>query len=150
MIIALGAYPVNSRKINSKIPKIYASSTNRDLLVNFITKNNCEKIQKGVIIGANGLIPTLAKARFNLDGIVLLAETDNIAMINEDITDLKASITLLEMLKKSFTLPIKKKYSLDNIDDITKNLQDKRDQLEKDLNTFQFVDTEDKRKSLYI
>lgn len=150
LIIALGAYPVNSRKINSKIPKIYASSTDRELLANFITKNNCEKIQKGVIIGANGLIPTLAKARFNLDGIVLLAETDNIAMINEDITDLKASITLLEMLKKSFTLPIKKKYSLDNIDDITKNLQDKRDQLEKDLNTFEFVDTEDKRKSLYI
>ncbi|MCK4383405.1 MAG: PAC2 family protein [Candidatus Lokiarchaeota archaeon] len=150
LIIALGAYPVNSRKINSKIPKIYASSTDRELLANFITKNNCEKIQKGVIIGANGLIPTLAKARFNLDGIVLLAETDNIAMINEDITDLKASITLLEMLKKSFTLPIKKKYSLDNIDDITKSLQDKRDQLEKDLNTFEFVDTEDKRKSLYI
>ncbi|GAH47553.1 unnamed protein product, partial [marine sediment metagenome] len=61
-----------------------------------------------------------------------------------------ASITLLEMLKKSFTLPIKKKYSLDNIENITKNLQDKRDQLEKDLNIFQFVDTEDKRKSLYI
>jgi len=150
LIIALGAYPVNSRKLNGKIPKIYASSTNRELLANFLTKNNCKKIQKGVIIGANGLIPTLAKARFDLDGIVLLAETDNIAMVNEDITDLKASITLLEMLKKSFTLPIKKKYSLDNIDDITKNLQDKRDQLEKDLNTFEFVDTEDKRKSLYI
>jgi proteasome assembly chaperone (PAC2) family protein len=150
LIIALGAYPVNSRKLNGKIPKIYASSTNRELLVNFLTKNNCKKIQKGVIIGANGLIPTLAKARFDLDGIVLLAETDNIAMVNEDITDLKASITLLEMLKKSFSLPIKKKYSLDNIDDITKNLQDKRDQLEKDLNTFEFVDTEDKRKSLYI
>ena len=150
LIIALGAYPVNSRKINTKIPKIYASSTNRELLNEFLAKTNCNKIQKGVIIGANGLIPTLAKAIFNLDGIVLLAETDNIAMVNEDITDLKASITLLEMLKKSFTLPIKKKYSLDNIEDITKNLQDKRDQLEQDLNTFQFVDTEDKRKSLYI
>ncbi|MFX1288226.1 MAG: PAC2 family protein, partial [Promethearchaeota archaeon] len=150
LIIALGAYPVNSRKINGNVPQIYVSSTNRELLINFLTKNNCQKIQKGVIIGANGLIPTLAKARFNLDGIVLLAETDNIAMVNEDITDLKASITLLEMLKKSFMLPIKKKYSLDNIDNITKNLQNKRDQLEKDLNTFEFVDTEDKRKSLYI
>jgi len=79
-----------------------------------------------------------------------LAETDNIAMLNEDITDLKASITLLEMLKKSFMLPIKKKYSLDNLEDITKNLQSKRDQLEKDLGTFQFVDIDDKRKSLYI
>jgi len=63
---------------------------------------------------------------------------------------LKASITLLELIKKSFTLPIKKKYSLENIDDITKNLQNKREQLEKDLDTFQFIDAEDKRKSLYI
>ena len=150
LIIALGAYPVSNGKLSQKIPKIYASSTNREVLEKYLVSNACEKIQKGVIIGANGLIPTLAKARFNIDGLVLLAETDNIAMVNEDITDLKASITLLEMLKKSFTLPIKKKYSLDNIDDITKNLQSKRDQLEKDLETFQFIDADDKRKSLYI
>jgi proteasome assembly chaperone (PAC2) family protein len=150
LVVALGAYPVSGRKIITKIPKIYASSTNKGLLDDFLLKNNCEKIQKGVIIGANGLIPTLAKARFDIDGLVLLAETDNIAMVNEDITDLKASITLLEMVKKSFTLPIEKKYSLENLDDITKNLQNKRDQLEKDLETFQFIDTEDKKKSLYI
>ncbi|MFX0019178.1 MAG: PAC2 family protein [Candidatus Hermodarchaeota archaeon] len=150
LIIALGAYPVSRRKINTKIPKIYASSTNRELLIDFLIENKCDKIQKGVIIGANGLIPTLAKARFNIDGIVLLAETDNLAMINEDITDLKASITLLEMLKRSFTLPIKNKYSLENLDDITKNLQSKKDQLERDLDTFQFADTDDKKKSLYI
>jgi proteasome assembly chaperone (PAC2) family protein len=150
LIIALGAYPVSSRKINTKIPTIFLSSTNQELLTHYLVESNCQKIQKGVIIGANGLIPTLAKARFNIDGLVFLAETDNIAMINEDITDLKASITLLEMLKKSFTLPIKKKYSLENIEDITKNLQIKRDQLEKDLDSLQVVDTEDKRKSLYI
>jgi proteasome assembly chaperone (PAC2) family protein len=150
LIIALGAYPVSSRKIISKIPKIYISSTNREILENYLIKNNCEKIQKGVIIGANGLIPTLAKARFNIDGLVLLAETDNIAMVNEDVTDLKASITLLEMIKKSFTLPIKKKYSLENIEDITKNLQTKRDQLESELDTLQFIDADDKKKSLYI
>lgn len=150
LIVALGAYPVNSRKSNSKVPKIFISSTNRELLEYYLKESNCQKIQKGVIIGANGLIPTLAKARFDIDGLVFLAETDNIAMVNEDITDLRASITLLEMLKKSFTLPIKKKYSLDNIDDITKNLQIKRDQLEKDLDTLQLVDTEDKQKSLYI
>jgi proteasome assembly chaperone (PAC2) family protein len=150
LIIALGAYPVSSRKISTKIPKIYISSTNREILENYLNQNKCEKIQKGVIIGANGLIPTLAKARFDVDGLVLLAETDNIAMVNEDITDLKASITLLEMIKKSFTLPIKKKYSLENIEDITKNLQNKRDQLENELDTLQFIDSEDKKKSLYI
>jgi proteasome assembly chaperone (PAC2) family protein len=151
LILALGAYPVSSRKMNSKLPKIFISSTNREILNDYLGKGNCEKIQKGVIIGANGLIPTLAKARFGIDGLVFLAETDNMAMVNEDITDLRASITLLEMLKKSFTLPIKKKYSLENIDDITKNLQLKRDQLEKDLDTFQIgIDADDKRKSLYI
>ncbi len=150
LIVALGAYPVNSRNINSELPKIYLSSTNQELLNHYLEEINCQKIQKGVIIGANGLIPTLAKARFDIDGLVFLAETDNIAMINEDITDLKASITLLEMLKKSFTLPIKKKYTLANIEDITKNLQIKRDQLEKDLDSLQIIDAEDKRKSLYI
>ena len=150
LIVALGAYPVSSRKLNSKTPQIFVSSTNREILENYLVVTNCQKIQKGVIIGANGLIPTLAKARFNIDGLVFLAETDNMAMVNEDITDLRASITLFEMLKKSFTLPIKKKYSLENIEDITKNLQIKKDQLEKDLDTLQVVDTEDKRKSLYI
>ena len=151
LIIALGAYPVSNQNKNSKIPKIYVSSTNRDLLDNFLTNKKCEKIKKGVIIGANGLIPTLAKARFNIDGLVFLGETDNIAMINEDITDLKASITLLDMIKRSFDLPIESKYSLDNIEAITKNLQSKKDQLERDLNTFQIADSaEDKRKSLYI
>ncbi|MBN1800077.1 MAG: PAC2 family protein [Candidatus Lokiarchaeota archaeon] len=152
LIVALGAYPVASRSMNSKIPRIFASSTNKEMLESFLIEVSCEKIQKGVIIGANGLIPTLAKARFGIDGLVFLAETDNLAMVNEDITDLRASITLLEMLKKSFTLPIKKNYSLDNIDDITKNLQNKREQLEKDLDSLQIVsaDAEEKRKSLYI
>ena len=150
LIVALGAYPVSSRKISPKLPKIFLSATNRELLKHYLAENGCQKIQKGVIIGANGLIPTLAKARFDIDGLVYLAETDNIAMINEDITDLKASITLLEMLKKSFTLPIKKKYSLENIEKITKNLQIKRDQLEKDLDSLQVIDSDDKQKSLYI
>ena len=147
LIVALGAYPINSRMLKSKIPNIFVSSTNRKILENYLLVTDCQKIQKGVIIGANGLIPTLAKARFNIDGLVFLAETDNMAMVNED---LRASITLLEMLKRSFTLPIKKKYSLENIENITKSLQSKKDQLEKDLDSFQVIDTEDKRKSLYI
>ncbi|MFX1394693.1 MAG: PAC2 family protein [Promethearchaeota archaeon] len=151
LIIALGAFPVSGQNITTKIPKIYITSTNREILDNFLTKNeHLKKIKKGVIIGANGLIPTIAKARFNIDGLVFLGETDNVAMINEDITDLRASITLLDMIKKSFDLPIKNKYTLDNIEDITKNLQNKREQIEKDLNTFQIDNTDDKRKSLYI
>lgn len=151
LIIALGGYPVNSQNINSKVPKIYCTSTNQNLLSDYVQEDSCQKIKKGVIIGANGLIPTLAKARYNVDGLVFLAETDNIAMVNEDITDLKASIALLDMLKSSFMLPIKNKFNMKNIDNINKNLQSKKDKLEKELDKFQLVDSkDDKRKSLYI
>ncbi|MBD3342996.1 MAG: hypothetical protein GF353_28120 [Candidatus Lokiarchaeota archaeon] len=151
LIVALGAYPVNGHKMEKINSKIYVTSTSRKILEDFLFKNECEKIQKGVIIGANGLIPTLAKARYNIDGLVVLAETDNIAMVNEDITDLRASISLLQMIKESFSLPIKKKYSLENIDNISKNFKEKRDKLEKDLDTIQMIENpDDKRKSLYI
>ncbi len=150
LVVALGAYPVNKQALNTRLPKIYITSTSKELLESYLKKNKFEKLQKGVIIGANGLIPTLAKARFNIDGLVLLAETDNIAMINEDITDLKASMALLEILQQSFNLPIKH-YSIENIDEMSKNLESKKNKLEKDLESFQFIDTaEEKRKSLYI
>ncbi|MGV9172530.1 MAG: PAC2 family protein [Promethearchaeia archaeon] len=151
LIIALGGYPVNGQNINSKVPKIYCTSTNQKLLNDYIQEDVCEKIQKGVIIGANGLIPTLSKARYTIDGLVFLAETDNIAMVNEDITDLKASIALLDMLKSTFMLPIKNKFNMENIENINKDLQSKKDQLERELDKIQLVDSKDeKRKSLYI
>ena len=36
LIIALGAYPVNSRKINNTLPRIYLSSTNQELLDHYL------------------------------------------------------------------------------------------------------------------
>ncbi len=151
LIVSLGAYPVSNRFINPKNPKVFATSTNRELLEKFLINSKFEKIQKGVIVGANGLIPTLAKARFNIDGLVLLSETDNAAMVNEDITDLKASIILLDIVKKSFSLPIRKKFSIENIENITKTLQNKKNQIEQDLDTVNVSDNaENNRKSLYI
>ncbi len=150
LILALGAYPINSRNLNVNYPKIFVSSTDRKLISDFINTNNFERIPKGVIIGANGLIPTLAKARFGIEGLVFLAETDNVAIINEDITDLKASIVLLEMLNKSFSIPLKSKYSLENLDDMTNNLRIKKEKIEKDLDSLQLIDADEKRKSLYI
>lgn len=149
LIISLGAFPTNN---HSKIPSIFFSTTNEKYIDKFTTNGLCKKINKGVIVGANGLIPTLLKARFDIDGIVFLAETDNIAIINDEITDLKASITLINLLKDTFELPIEKKYTLEKIDEITKNLQTKKDKLEKELDTFQILDqnSEEKRKSLYI
>jgi proteasome assembly chaperone (PAC2) family protein len=150
LVVALGAYPVNKKNLKEGIPRVYASSTNKELLNKYLSKNGCQKIDKGVIIGANGLIPTLTKARFDINGLVLLAETDNVAIVNEDLTDLKASITLLELLKRSFSLPINDKYSLENIDSISKNLQSKRDELERNLEEMSLIESEEKKKSLYI
>jgi predicted ATP-grasp superfamily ATP-dependent carboligase len=84
--------------------------------------------------------------------IVFLAETDNIAVINDEITDLKASISLINLLKESFQLPIEKKYTMAKIDEITRNLQNKKEKLERELDSFQIIDkhSEEKRKSLYI
>jgi len=44
LIIALGAYPINGRAINSKNPNILATSTNKELLDDFLIKNECKKI----------------------------------------------------------------------------------------------------------
>ncbi|MBA7504485.1 hypothetical protein ES706_03129 [subsurface metagenome] len=149
LIISLGAFPTNNP---SKSPSIFFSTTNKDFIDQFIKDGKCKRIKKGVIVGANGLIPTLVKARFNIDGIVFLAETDNIAVINDEITDLKASISLINLLKENFNLPIERKYTLEKIDEITKNLKIKKEKLERDLDNFHLMDknSEEKRKSLYI
>lgn len=149
LIISLGAFPTNNP---TKSPSIYFSTTNKNYIEKFTINGICKKIKKGVIVGANGLIPTLIKARFNIDGIVFLAETDNVAVINDEITDLKASISLINLLKENFNLPIEKKYTLEKIDEITKNLQIKKEKLERDLDNFNLMDknSEEKRKSLYI
>ena len=149
LMVSLGAFPTNNQ---SKTPSIFFSTTNKKFINKFISDGVCKKIKKGVIVGANGLIPTLLKARFDIDGIVFLAETDNIAVINDEITDLKASISLINLLKESFQLPIEKKYTMAKIDEITRNLQNKKEKLERELDSFQIIDkhSEEKRKSLYI
>jgi len=46
LIIALGAYPINSNNLSTRIPKIFLSSTSKELLGTFLEKNQCERIQK--------------------------------------------------------------------------------------------------------
>ncbi|MHA1563514.1 MAG: hypothetical protein ACTSPA_15525, partial [Promethearchaeota archaeon] len=108
-------------------------------------------VKKGVIIGSNGLIPTLAKARFGIEGIVLLAETDNSAIMNDNMTDLQASIQLLELVGRFFGLPIKNNFSSNKIDEISQDLETKRKELEKDLeNTQPRLKITEIDKSIYI
>ncbi|XEO77902.1 hypothetical protein WKT22_02936 [Candidatus Lokiarchaeum ossiferum] len=148
-ILALGAYPIKNAKAEQG--SIYITSTETKYIDQFLNSGEAKKVSKGVIIGSNGLIPTLAKARFGMEGIVLLAETDNSAIMNENITDLQASIHLLELVGKHFNLPIKNNFSENRITEISKDLETKRKQLEEELETIQpHVELADVDKSLYI
>ncbi len=148
-ILALGAYPIKNAK--SEAGNIYITSTETKYIDQFLATGETKKVSKGVIIGSNGLIPTLAKARFGIEGIVLLAETDNSAVMNDNITDLQASIHLLELVGKYFNLPIENTFSESRITEISKDLETKRKQLEEELETIQpHVELADVDKSLYI
>jgi hypothetical protein len=148
-IITLGAYPI--KRMRDDITKIYITSTEEKYISKYLETGEFEKVSKGVIIGANGLIPTLAKARFGIEGIVFLAETDNSAVMNDNYTDLQASIQLLELVAKHFNLPIKSTFNANKIDEISKDLEDKRKKLEEEFATVQpQVAITDIDKSLYI
>jgi len=148
-IIALGAYPIKQNP-NSEI-NFYITSTEQKYIDEFLLHGDIQKVNKGVIIGSNGLIPTLAKARFGIEGIVFLAETDNSAILNESYTDLQASIQLLELIGKYFNLPIKNTFSQKKITEISQDLEEKRKELENDLKTLQPpLTVPDMDKSLYI
>ncbi len=150
-IIALGAFPTKKKK--NEAPKIFVTTTSGTFLDELIHDFGCFPINKGVIVGANGLIPTLAKAQYDLDGIVFLAETDNVALINEDITDLSASVELIKTVARYLKISIKEKYSPEKIDEMTKSLEVKRKKLEEEIETFsttQESSVSAEERSLYI
>ncbi|TFH27024.1 MAG: hypothetical protein E4G98_06525 [Promethearchaeota archaeon] len=148
-ILSLGAYPTN--KIDAKAVNIYVTSTDLKHIDRIFATGEAKKVKKGVIIGSNGLIPTIAKARFGIEGTVLLAETDNAAIMNDNFTDLQASIQLLDKVGKFYDLPIEHVYSENKINEISEDLESKRKALEEELDAFQpKVKINDLDKSLYI
>ena len=148
-ILALGAYPVKRNKNDEVV--IYVTATDQNDIDILLKTNEVKKVTKGVIIGSNGLIPTLAKARFGTEGVVLLAETDNSAVLNDNITDLQASIQLLEKVGRFFNLPIKQTFSNNKINEISQDLESKRKQLEQELDTLHpQMEITEGNKSLYI
>lgn len=148
-VLALGAYPIKNS--DSKPINIYVTSTERESIDDFLNQGVLKCVKKGVIIGANGLIPTIAKARFGIQGIVLLAETEKSAVMDDNFTDLEASVKLLEIAAKNFHLPIKNQYNSNKINEISDSLASKRKELEKDLDSIQpKIKIADADKSLYI
>lgn len=145
-IIALGAMPGKSKQEESII--IYVTSTEEFDITNY---PGCYRISKGVIIGSNGLIPTLAKARFNISGKVFLAETKNQNAMNEGMADLKSSVLLLDRIAKIYNLPIEPVFSEEKVSELSRDLEKKRKKLEEELEPYHPVDNSiEQEKTLYI
>lgn len=147
--VSLGGYPIQNRSVTD--PKIFITSTKDSYIEDFTEKNGCHKISKGVIIGANGLIPSLANLKYSIDGIVLLSETSNAALMNENMTDLNASMKLIKVLDSIFDFSLDIDFSKKNVEKMNKNLDKRRKELEDELEPSKLNTVkEEKGKVLYI
>jgi len=149
-ILALGAYPIKDQERKSL--DIYITATETHKIEEFLEIGLLKRVKKGVIIGSNGLIPTISKARFGIPGVVMLAETDKSAVMDDNFTDLQASVRLLEIVAEYYHLPIKNQFNKKKISEISHNLEDQKKKLEKELDSIQpkVNKVEDADKSLYI
>ncbi len=131
LIISLGGYPVERC---NKSTKVFISATSKEALSPYLTYRNIEKISKGVVLGANGLVPTLAKMKFDIDGIVLLAETDGYqAMSSNDTYDIRASLSLLQILQNQFHLPFETELTEDKIHGMELKLESEKESIKEEL-----------------
>ena len=130
-VVTLGAQPVE--RINARGPKIFVTATSQELLDKFEQMDNVEKIGKGVVLGVNGLVPTFAKRNHDIDGAVLLAETNGFQAMNGDSYDIRASIKLLETLNQKFDFPIQAEYTEAKIQGLEAKLGKEKEVLKKEL-----------------
>lgn len=148
-IVSLGGYPVQSNHVVD--PKIFVTATTAKYVKKLVEKKICHEISKGVIIGANGLIPSIASIKYGIDGIVLLSETSNMALVNENMTDLNASMKLIKVLDSLFNFSLNIDFSRRNVESMSKSLEKKRKELETELDSIQTLNAkEEKEKVLYI
>ncbi|MHA1382910.1 MAG: PAC2 family protein [Candidatus Helarchaeota archaeon] len=97
-LISLAATPVNAPKAS---PNVYITVTNSDLIEAFKKNGVKGPFIRGVITGMNGIIPSLAKFEFDIDGCALLAET-----FPHYGKDINASISLINILTKYLKIKI--------------------------------------------
>jgi proteasome assembly chaperone (PAC2) family protein len=106
LIVTLGAYIVESASRNDPV-KIYVATTNKETehLEKLLSLPHANPMTEGEILGANGIVPTLAKRNFNIDGAIILSET-SAQLASTGNNDPNATKTLVETLKKYFNLPL--------------------------------------------
>ena len=131
LIISLGGFPVEQ---TDKLTKVFISATSKEVLEPFMSFTNVEKISKGVVLGPNGLVPTLAKMKFDIEGVVLLAQTNGYEALNSNDTyDLRASVALVQILHTQYSLPFEGQFSEDKIQGMETKLQAEKESIKEEL-----------------
>jgi len=130
LIVSLGGFPLEQC---TKHTKVFISATSAEVLEPYLQFTNIEKIVKGVVLGVNGLVPTLAKMKYNIEGVVLLAETNGYEAMQSDAYDLRASVTLVELIQNRFNLPIEAQYTEDKIQGMETKLSAEKESIKEEL-----------------
>lgn len=132
LILTLGGLPVDGKMMASKGTKIQATATDKELLGTYVN-DNVQSISKGVVIGADGLVPTLAKRTYGIDGVVFLAETDGYQAMQKEAYDLKASMALITLVGQRFQLPIDMDFTDDSIQSMENKLNIEKESIKEEL-----------------
>ena len=93
-VYALAAYEMEYSKFFSHYPeppRIFVSASSESLRDNICGLNGLVPIEKGVITGANGVVPAYSSTIYNMDGACLLGETLGVIR-----SDYRAAQKLLE------------------------------------------------------
>lgn len=130
LILSLGGFPVEQTEKNTKV---FISATSKEVLDPFMNFQNVEKISKGVVLGPNGLVPTLAKMKYDIEGVVLLAQTNGYEAMQQDAYDLRASIALIEILHNQYSLPFEAQFTEDKIQGMEMKLTAEKENIKQEL-----------------
>jgi predicted ATP-grasp superfamily ATP-dependent carboligase len=129
-IISLGGFPVEQ---SDRTPRVYISGTSKEILDIFMKFPNVEKISKGVVLGPNGLVPTLAKMKYDMEGVVLLAQTNGYEAMQQDAYDLRASIALINILQTQYDLPFETNFTEEKIQGMETKLTAEKESIKEEL-----------------
>ncbi|MBS7279198.1 MAG: PAC2 family protein, partial [Candidatus Freyarchaeota archaeon] len=107
LIVTLGAYIVESSATKNSSNKVYIATTHKENehLKKLLNLPNAKPMTEGEILGANGIVPTLAKQEFGIEGAIILSET-SAQLASMGNSDPQAVKTLVETLTKYLNLPL--------------------------------------------
>ncbi len=79
-----------------EIPSVFVSSTSQKTLESFIEADKTEIFKNGTVTGANGIIPAMASALYNMVGVCCLGETAPVLQ-----SDPRAAKAIIEVLNQT-------------------------------------------------